>query len=154
MIYYALAYPHLQYCISSWGGAARSHINTLLRKQKRLIRVMLGQPFDAPSKPLFRQLNLLNIDEVYRYQVGKLMYDNKNQYINMSVELQLVENTHSYHTRSRTNQNYTFPYTRTNIGQNSLQFVGPKIWNDIPLEIKNSSKFVFKKKYKGYILGL
>ena len=116
MIYYALAYPHLQYCISSWGGAAHSHMNTLLRKQKRLIRVMLGQPFDAPSKPLFRQLNLLDIDEIYRYQVGKLMYDNNNHYIKLPVELQLVENAHPHYTRSKTNRNYALPYARTTIG--------------------------------------
>ena len=147
-----MAYPHIQYCISSWGGAAQSHINTILVKQKRLLRIMLGLPFDAPSQPLFEQLNLLRIDQVYRYQVGKLMYDSNNHYIKMPVELETVENAHPYNTRSKTNQNYTLPYARTNIGQNSFSFIGPKIWNIIPLEIKKSSKFVFKSKYKRYIL--
>ena len=55
LVYYALAYPHLQYCISSWGGAAQKHLNILLVKQKRLLRLMLKQPFDSPSKPLFKK---------------------------------------------------------------------------------------------------
>ena len=153
MIYYALAYPHIQYCITTWGGAAKTHLNMLLVKQKRLLRVMLNKPFDEPSKPLFVKMEILPLDGVYRYQVGKLMFDTKNNFIKMPIKLELLEDVHKYGTRSKTNLNYSVPHARTNIGKASFSSCGPTIWNNIPLVIKNNTKVIFKREYKKYVLN-
>ena len=38
-VYYSLAYPYIQYCISTWGGAPKSTLQPLLIKQKRIIKI-------------------------------------------------------------------------------------------------------------------
>ena len=59
---------------------------------------------------------------------------------------------HNYETRSA--NNYRLPLIRTNAFQKSIFFKGPKIWNEIPNDIKSSlSLNVFKKNYKHPLLG-
>ena len=151
MLYYALAYPHIQYCISTWGGAVQKHLDPLLKMQKRLVRVMLSEPFIAPSDPLFKKLKLLKLEDIYKFQIGKLMFLNHNHLIKLPHSLILSTDRHFHATRSTTNQNYSLPYVRTNIGVNSLSFSGPKVWNSIPIDIKQSTIFSFKNKYKQFL---
>ena len=38
MVYYSLFYPHIQYCISAWGGAANCYLKPIICMPKRVIR--------------------------------------------------------------------------------------------------------------------
>ena len=45
-------------------------------------------------------------------------------------------------------------FHRLTKGQQSVGFQGPKLWNEIPLNLKSSiSLIAFKNKYKNYILS-
>ena len=37
LIYFSLAYPHLQYCVSSWGSSPKTTLRPLIAKQKFLL---------------------------------------------------------------------------------------------------------------------
>ena len=39
-VYYSIAYPHLQYAITSWGKAPQTYINKAQVQQNRLIRIL------------------------------------------------------------------------------------------------------------------
>ena len=65
ILYYSLIYPHLQYCISSWGRATKSVLKPLSIIQKRVLRLITETPYRTPSAPLFFQLKILKIDDVY-----------------------------------------------------------------------------------------
>ena len=39
-VYYSIAYPHLQYAITSWGKAPVTYINRAQVQQNRLIRIL------------------------------------------------------------------------------------------------------------------
>ena len=143
MAYFALAYPHIQYCITLWGGAAQKYINPLIIRQKRLVRIMLNKPFTSPSKPLFDNLNILTIEHIYKFQLGKLMYLFNNNLIKLPHTLISFQNLHNYNTRSKSKQNYLLPHVKSNVGVRSFSFAGPKLWNQIPTQIKNCSNFLF-----------
>ena len=151
LTYYALAYPHMQYCISLFGGAAKTHLDPLVKLQKRLVRIMLREPFDSPSKPLFQKLGLLEFHSIYQLQLGKLMYLHNKGLINLPLKLTPLENFHNYNTRAKANLNYTLPHAQTNISLRSFSFAGPKLWNNIPIQIKKSTKF--NSDYKKYLLN-
>ena len=40
MVYYSLIYPHLKYCITSWGKAKSKTLQPLITAQKRVLRIM------------------------------------------------------------------------------------------------------------------
>ena len=73
-VYYALINSHLQYCIASWGQASHNPLLPLKLMQKRIIRIMTNSGFRDPSLPLFAKLNILQVDDVIKLEVAKLMH--------------------------------------------------------------------------------
>ena len=65
MIYYSIAYPFLQYCVSTWGSAAGTNLEPLFRKQKIIMRAILNKPYNTHSSPLFRALKILKLKDIY-----------------------------------------------------------------------------------------
>lgn len=60
---------------------------------------------------------------------------------------------HSYSTRN--SDKFCHVRTKDRVRMNSLICVGPKLWDDVPQEIRSSSNVVsFKSKYKKYLLSL
>ena len=59
-----------------------------------------------------------------------------------------VDSIHSYNKRLATEQSYYLPKAQTNYGKFNIRFQGPKVWNAIDRDIKNSSLSSFKKKLK------
>lgn len=51
-VYYALCQSVFTYCITSWGGAAKSHLLKLERAQRAILKVSLFLPFRHPSYDL------------------------------------------------------------------------------------------------------
>jgi len=43
---------------------------------------------------------------------------------------------------------YTLPKKRTDLGKKSIDYIGPKIWQEVPTELKVLSHRTFKQKYK------
>ena len=153
LIYHTLAYPHLQYCISSWGGASKTTLNSLLIKQKIITRIILKKPYLSPSKPLFEQLQFLKIQQIYQYKIGILMHKNKSNIIQMSSDFLFITDIHSYNTRSSSNNDYFIPKARINLKQTSFIYRGPDIWNKIPPDIRTTPFFFFKKLFKSHLLS-
>ena len=98
ILYYSLIYPHLQYCISSWGRATKNVLKPLSIIQKRVLRLITKTPYRTPSAPLFFQLKILKIDDVYKLQIAKMMHHINNQNntgtwtINNSIKLEKLHN--------------------------------------------------------------
>ena len=59
---------------------------------------------------------------------------------------------HTYHTRISTRANYYVNRTNSKQGCKSKLILGPKIWAEVPSEIKEFSLKTFTKKYKQYLL--
>ena len=53
MIYYSLVYPHIQYCISTWGYAAPTNLDPIVKLQKRVVRSICHMPARSHTNPLF-----------------------------------------------------------------------------------------------------
>ena len=64
-----------------------------------------------------------------------------------------IASVRKYQTRLASLQNYYLPRMKTSLGQLSLKFIGPKIWSNIPENLKSSSPYTFGKKYKKVLLS-
>ena len=143
-MYYCLVYPYLNYCICIYGGTYETHMNRIFLLQKRVVRIINGAPFLAHTNELFHESKILKIFDIYKLNIGMYMFEDQNRG-------QYVRN-HPYSTRNRS---HLLP-NRANltICQNSIAVIGPKTWNSIPDEIKDStSKNSFKRKYKNHLLS-
>ena len=66
VLYQGLVEPHFRFCCSVWGTCGVTARSTLEKLQNRTIRIITDSPFDAPAKPLLRQLRLPSIAELIR----------------------------------------------------------------------------------------
>ena len=138
--YYALIYPYLSYCILIWGCTYQVHLDPLIKLQKRVVRTIAKVPRDEHTSPLFSRFNLLKLADIYNYSVAVYMFKNKNNF---------SSNNHTYGTRNR-NQLVSM-YHRLTQTQKSISFMGPKIWNELPAEIREIDCInVFKKSVKNW----
>ena len=91
---------------------------------------------------------------MFKLELGKFCYKFKNNSLPNSFN-QIFTNTttiHNYNTRNATN-NFFRPHQINRSGYKTLQNLGSKLWNEIPIAIKNSTSiYTFAKRYKKYIL--
>ena len=143
-LYYSLAYPYINYNVCSYAGTYETHLHRILLLQKRLIRIINRRPFLEHTDELFFSTEILKIQDVYKLNIGLYMYDNSGT--------GQFARTHSHNTRHK---NDLLPTrARLAITQNSINVIGPNIWNTIPDNIRAlPSKTSFKKQYKTYLLS-
>ena len=143
-IYYALFYSHIVYAIEVWGSACEVNLNIIITLQKRVVRLMayrdqfpvLPGPL-FPSLPLFFELGLLNVKDVFVLQISKFIHKclNFNIICNFHNWFKLNCEVHKYKTRSNYNfnnqsntNNLFIPFGRTtHYGLKLIKVSGPKI---------------------------
>ena len=74
VLYQGLVEPHFRFCCSVWGTCGVTTRCTLEKLQNRAIRIITDSPFDAPAKPLLRQLRLPSIAELIRQESAGMVY--------------------------------------------------------------------------------
>ena len=75
MIYNSLFLAHLNYGITAWGF---NSCKRLVNLQKKAIRIISRSKYLSHTSPLFRQLNLLKLDDLFKLACCKFLYKNKN----------------------------------------------------------------------------
>lgn len=144
-LYYALCYPYLIYGVLVWGDTAAVHLNPLSVIQKKILRIITLSHYCAPSMPLFKKTNILNLADVFKLQLGVYMYK-------MKASGRMSYPQHSYATRYCDNAVSSFQ--RLTHCQKSLSYNGPKLWNSLPISLRDCNSInVFKREYRKYLLG-
>ena len=146
-IYYATIHPHLKSGITCWGAIPLSKRNNLIQLQKRAIRYISKSTRLAHTTELFADLRILKLPDLYRQQVLMVMHKVNNNSWRGNLLLEKSSTIHDHHTRFSKNENYSFPQMKSNLGKNSFNFMGPKIW----AEIENSLKRLPLKRFKNCI---
>ena len=124
--YYAYMYPNLSYNIPIWGGAGTSHLNKLFIQQKRIVRIICDVASKTHTSPLFAQLGLLKLYDIYRFHVLVFMYK--------AISLGHFGIQHNLNTRQQDMANPVFQ--RLSKSQRAISYIGPTIWNNIPIYIR------------------
>ena len=73
-LYNSLIYPYLSYCVEVWGTADETKISSLVKVQKKALRMIVSAPYKAPSKPIFDKLNILDMNSIYFYSTALFMF--------------------------------------------------------------------------------
>ena len=77
-IYNAFIQPHITYSIINWGGNYTSILEPLRKAMKHAVRLISFEPMKSHAQPLFKKLKLLCLDDCYRLECAKFMYDINN----------------------------------------------------------------------------
>lgn len=64
-VYLALCQSVLTYCITSWGGAAKSTLLHLERAQRAVLKVATFRPFTFPTQQLYKACDVLTVRQLF-----------------------------------------------------------------------------------------
>ena len=122
---------------------------------RKAIRVIDFASYTAHTEPIFRRLKILNLEKLYKLETAKFMFEinQENNSNFLQNEFVKTKKLHSHNTRQSTDLGFSLPSISTNFKKNFLTFDGVKLWNSLPMELKNTrSKHPFKKLMKIYLL--
>ena len=71
--------PFLQYGILVWGLSDESYINPVFLLQKRVVRAISFEHFTSPSSPIFLDLKILRLHDLFQLKLLSFVYDSVNK---------------------------------------------------------------------------
>ena len=153
------------YGILIWGNVNFTLLEPLHILQKKIVRLITFNDnfpiIPGPlvhTLPLFYNLNMLKIYDIYKLQVGNFVYESINNigHSQSVINYTTASDVHDHNTRFA-NLGYLFVnYVRTNrYGLKALKYEGVKLWATIPTNVKQCrSKTSFKINYKKDLINM
>jgi hypothetical protein len=143
-IYHSLFHFILSYGIIFWGQAANT--KNLFMIQKNAVRLMTGHCNRQSCRNLFRQLGILPLKSQY---TAVLLFLLKNRKL-------FTTNHEAHNLQTRQSNNLYLSTSTLTLYQKGVYFTGIKLFNDLPLEIKEivGISKQFKISLRKYLCGL
>ena len=157
-LYYSLVFPILIQNIIIWGGIPEANLRGIKTTLNKILRHILKVKYDEnniplmPTSEMYKTLNLLKFDDVYKYFLLKFIHDvfyRQSDFFNEYYAPLLP--SHSYSTR-RVRMN--LPSVRLEIEKQSTLFQTCKLLNELPPELlEPQSKGTLKSKFKCMVIA-
>ena len=153
-LYYSLVYSYLQYCILVWSSTYPTHLRRLVLLQDRIVRIISEKGFDAHTDPLFKNLMILKLEDIYSLHVAKFMFSFKNTSIpsSFSGSILRTNQVHGYNTHSL--NRFYICFCRTSMRKCSVFYKGSVFFNKLIAFICDApSVYSFQSRVKNFILS-
>ena len=154
-LYMSLVEPYINYCNLVWAQPDPTvYLDRIFRIQKKYCRIITFSDFRAHSEPLFKKLSILNVYQMYKYQIALFMYKNMKGILPTSGSFSFVTNDsiHGHYTRGC--RNIHLERCRTRKRQLTVLHQGPKMWNSLSAHLRESpSVNVFMKRIKTFLIN-
>ena len=157
-LYYSFVYPYFLYNIEAWGNTCKSFIEPLFRRQKRAIRVVAGVRRNAHTEPLFKELKILTLQQMYLLSIQVIMYKWYHEKLPPIFKDFFVRVQHTHRTRAITNTDILLkrPHLSdlsTVTGMRSIRYTGVICHNFFSLKLSYRVSFsCYKSHLKQYLL--
>ena len=139
LLYHSLVGTYLRYGIVSWGSAKTTALLKLKSLQNKVVHYIThSSPAATNLIDKYTKLDILTLDELYVFEVGKFMFKSASHSLPPSFDDYFSNIDHIHNTRARVNADYSFPRPRTNLGKQSIKYMGVKVWNEIPADTRQS----------------
>lgn len=127
-IYKSLVESLLRYGIVVWGGLYSNSLIPLNLIQNYILKIIYKKNRRYSTELLYSG-EIRNVRTLYF--VSACTFIHKNEKLKIYC-------THQYETRNKNNKHIVIPHSTRNKNQRFLNYLGPKLYNLIPLEIKQS----------------
>ena len=152
-LYNSLILPYLSYCLPVWGNSNQYKLNSILKLQKKAVRICTGSHHRSHSAPLFKQLNILQFQDLYSYHTAILGFFYFKNLLPLHIMQMFNINSSIHHYETRRNHDFHLFKVNSSFTQRSIRFSFPVVWNSLPNNIKSCQTLrLFKKFYKRLLL--
>ena len=143
----ALILSHLHYGILCWGFNS----NKLFRLQKKAIRVIAKQKYNAHTDPLFKKYKLLKIEDIFKTQSLKFLHKQKKgkapKYFDTIFDTSQNNLTHNHNTRHRNSQQPVITNRETT--KNTIRYSIPKLFSNLNNDLREKITSLSLEGFKG-----
>ena len=151
-LYSSLILPYLNYGILAWGNTHQTLLDKLLLLQKKALRIICRLAPLSHSDPLFHKYNVLKVHDLYLFHLGQFMFDYNNNALPRVFDSMFSKNESFHNYPTRQSNEFHLPLFRTSLAQNTFIYTGPRFWNSLNCEIKNSRSLnCFKRRLKHFM---
>ena len=127
-VYYSLCYSLITYGITIWGGTCAKYVNKVYMRQKQLLRTITFSNKYCLSTPIFNELRILKLHNVYKLFVCILGY----KVVFMNYSKNTFQIMHHVHRTRGANYMMVIPNNQNcSILSRSIFCNLPRIWNEI-----------------------
>ena len=152
VIYRSLMLSHIRYCITNWFHGNLVIVSQLQNICNKFHRLSFSLASEDDILPFMRRHNLLTKKDIFKHDVAVIMYKYHQGALSSAFDDMFRSRIFSIKTRS--NSQLVPPYCRSTVSQQSIRYVGPKVWSEIPIAIgKSRTISAFKKKLKRYFIN-
>lgn len=143
-IYFANIHSHISFGLCLYGSASKKNMDSILKLQKRAIRIIMKLKYDESAKEHFKALRILTV-------YGQYILDTILIAKNNETPLDFNYKPHPYNTR---NKNYiTKTCHNLKFYEKKPTYVGMKFFLNLPSKIKNITNMnKFKKELKEFLV--
>lgn len=142
-VYFSYFHSIMSYGVMFWGNSCVS--KDIFKIQKRMIRILTGTPRRDSCRNFFKQLQILTLPSQYIYSLLIFVVRNGNLF---------SFNSEVHNLQTRFKNNLHLPTTNLALVQRGVLYSGSRIFNHLPIQIKNDyGNFKsFKRKLKKFLL--
>ena len=122
--------------------------------QKKIVRIICGVPPRTHTDPLYKDLKILNIDQIRDYSIALFMYKLSHHMLPSMFENMFIytSDVHDYYTRQA--DLLYIQYAPTKRSQRTIKYYGTKLWNIISVVVQPDCAIsTFKQKLKIFLLS-
>lgn len=143
-VYGALCQSVVEYCITSWGGAAKTHLIEIERAQRAILKVSACLPFRYPTTDLYRSWDVFTVRQSFVLRIVL-----KQHSITKYDPGRLKDK------RRRDTVCQAQPY-HTSLSRNFFHFIGPFLYNRLnkKLSIFHQNNYECKKCVTAFLKNL
>ena len=155
MIYFAFVHSHLLYGIEVYANTTKNHLTKLITLNNKLLRIVQQKRNRTHTVELYQNYSTLPIHLLHNYQI--LVFVHK--FVHHRSKLPPVlseyfdENRVIHHHNTRQTNDFHIYSFYSEIGKRSIKFKGSKLWNNLPMNIKEIKSCPhFKSDLKSHLL--
>ena len=151
-LYKSAILPYLTYCHLTWHFCSATDKRKLERVQERALRAVFLDK-QSSYQALLDKSDLTTLQNRRLQDIAILMYKVKHKLCPIKISELFHAHCSPYNLRTA---EFAIPRFRTNkYGKHSLTYLGPKLWNKLPSEIRTlPSLFSFKNCIRKFDLGV
>lgn len=151
LLYCCLILPYLSYCIEIWGNNYKSSLDSLVRLQKRAIRIIHKVGYYDHTNILFAQSNQLKLLDLVKFCTAQLLFKVSKELLPLNIQTCFEKNQGKYHLRG--DLNFKVQAARTSRKSMCVSVRGVRLWNGLEDQLKRCATLTqFKTKYKEAML--
>ena len=125
----------------------KSNLIKLKRLQNKALRIISKTKIRGRITPQYYKYEILKLEDLYNLEIAKLMYQFTHSKLPLNFKHYFAYSSYvsSYSTRHSFSNDIFLPRFMSSKTQHSMKYIGAKIWNNNPFDLKNAPYSNFKE---------